>query len=165
MTILACGIAGCLFHLLQAEPSHFLSSVCTPSWIDKEVDTSCIYPALRPDRLLEASNHNIAFVKMGRCLFFSGHQDILILILVRFWIFLGCSQDGECKNNLIEEQGESAEGVGEPQPATPCPPVVIDHQRLSVRYFINPLLFSVTLYLFLVWMLIMPAYHLSIDAL
>ncbi|XP_011610211.1 ATPase family AAA domain-containing protein 2B isoform X1 [Takifugu rubripes] len=43
----------------------------------------------------------------------------------------GCSQDRECKNNRIEERGESAEGVGEPQPALPCPPVVIDHQRLS----------------------------------
>lgn len=132
---------------------------------------SGIYPALHPDWLLEAGNrfffNIIASAMMGRCCFsylrskiksclfvcccflnFSLHWDILMLILVCFSLFLGCSKGRECKSNLIDEQGDSAEGVEEPQPAPPCPPVVIDHQRLSVKHFISPLLSSVAPYLF-----------------
>lgn len=64
------------------------------------------------------------------------------------YFFLGCSKDRECNSNLLEERGECAEGVEEPQPALPHPPVVIDHQRLMVKDFISTLLFSVVLYLF-----------------
>lgn len=62
-------------------------------------------------------------------------------------IFLGCSKDRECNSSLLEEQGDSAEGVEEPQAALPQPPVVIDHQRLSVKNFIITFLFSIVLYL------------------
>lgn len=62
----------------------------------------------------------------------------------------------------MEGQGESAE-VEEPQPALPHPPVVIDHQRLLVNYFISPILFSVAL--FSVLNVDMQFDQFSIDAL
>lgn len=145
MRILACGNSRLFIpspYELQAEPSNFLWSVFTPSWIDREGDMSCIYPVLRPGRLLKLRIIILHVPRWGDVSFFRTYFNSNSCLLLNI---LGCSQDRECKNNLIEEQGESAEGVGEPQPALPCPPVVIDHQRLSVRHFINPLLFSVTL--------------------
>lgn len=62
-------------------------------------------------------------------------------------ILKGSSKDRDCNSSLLEEQVESAEGVEEPQAAPPHPPVVIDHQRLSVKGFISTLLFSVGPYL------------------